>query len=496
MNLLPIISSTQMQQIEARAFEAGQSQQLYMETAGAAIASELEAFLVTPNEVGTIYLLVGKGNNGGDALCAGSLLVQKGYSVTSFCLYPQSECSPLSQKMAKAFQEAGGQLTEIFQPPQFEKGIIVDGLAGTGWKGKAEGLLANVIEAANQSELPIFSVDIPSGLNGNTGKVESVAIEATHTLFLGFPKTGFFIEQGWDHVGNLTPIDFGMPPSFTQELVAESFLMEEEEASKLLPKLKRSRHKYSAGYTLAVAGSPSMPGAALLSCLATLTVGAGIVQLFHPPHMQEALASAPYELIRKEFDISTLCEEAKRADSLLIGPGMGRDASALQTLKQVLSKLNLPTVIDADALFLLAQNPGIALPEKTLLTPHKKEMERLLKAPPNFENCQDFAKKHRVTIVLKGAPTTIFSPHTTPVIIPQGDPGMATAGSGDVLTGILGGLLAQGLPPFQASLLGTVIHGIAGEEGADTYTSYGLTASKLLKFIPDAIQILQPRREG
>jgi len=492
MKHLPVITSAQMKHVETKAFESGESEQFYMENAGKGIAHEMETYLVTPKEAGTVYLLIGKGNNGGDALHAGALLCGKGYKVVAFCLYPTNECSPLSKKMAKRFDKAGGNRIEIFHAPEFDKGVIVDGLVGTGFQGKAEGLLAEVIEKANKSKLPIFAIDIPSGLNGNTGEVESIAIEAHTTLYLGYPKIGFFLQKGWDHVGKLVHVDFGMPEKFSEDLMPEAFLMTEKEATDLLPPIVRSRHKYEAGYVIAVAGSPSMPGAAMLSCLATLKSGAGIIRLFHPGGMKEALSNAPYELIREEWDLvdpQRILEEGNRAKAFLIGPGMGRDPKAAKALETLLPRITTPAVIDADALFNLAERE-IPLPEKTVLTPHHGEMKRLLKKEATFENCQEYAATKKATIVLKGGPTVVFSPHTTPTIIPQGDPGMASAGTGDVLTGIIAAFLAQGLTPRKAALLGVVVHGIAGEEAAAAETSYGVIASDLIHFIPDAIGTL------
>lgn len=493
---MKIVTSMQMQQMEKNAIASGESELRYMENAGSGIARAIEEFLVTPDGSGEIYLLVGKGNNGGDALAVGEILAKKGYSVTAFCLYHASEHSSLSKKMAKRFEKAGGKTSLIFHAPEFKKGVIIDGLLGTGFEGKVEGLCAEVIEAANGSRLPIFAIDIPSGLSGNTGAVEGVAIMATETLFLGYPKLGFFLKNGWDHVGQLTPVDFGLPERFSEDILPEALLASEERAMALLPPIVRSRHKYQTGYVLAVAGGASMPGAALLSCLAALRAGAGIVRLFHPAEATAALAFAPFELIRESWDLkdpSRLFEEASRAKAFLIGPGMGRGPRVFQALETLLPKISIPTVIDADGLFVLSKKSAITLPEKTILTPHRMEMERLLGESLTTDRCKKYASRRNVTIVLKGAPTIIFFPHATPLIVPQGDPGMATAGTGDVLTGVLAALLAQGLSPPDAAVLGAVMHGIAGEEAADRFTSYGMIASDLIEYLPDAIGHLQQR---
>jgi NAD(P)H-hydrate epimerase len=234
-----------------------------------------------------------------------------------------------------------------------------------------------------------------------------------------------------------------------------------------------------------------MPGAAMMACLSALKAGAGIIRLFYPEGMEQELANAPYELIKEPWDLENparIEEETKRAKALLIGPGMGRSEEARHAASQLLAITPLPTVIDADALYFLAQNPEMAVPETSILTPHHEEMRRILDAPPTLKNCQDYAQDRSVTVVLKGAPTIIFHPHTIPLIVPHGDPGMATAGTGDVLTGILAALLAQGLDPRSAAALGVYLHALAGEFAAAHETSYGVIATNLIDYLPEAIE--------
>lgn len=492
---LPVISSEEMQRIEKLAIASGENEQRFMEEAGAGVALLVEKFLITPQSSGKIYLLIGKGNKGGDAFCAGEILVQKGYTVIAYHPFSLSKCSPLCQKMEKRFRSAGGTYQQIEEMPEFSsKGLIIDGLLGTGFHGEVEGLLAEVIEGANDSGLPIFSIDIPSGVDGNTGRVETIAIKADCTIFLGLPKIGFFLEQGWEHTGEMVWVDFGLPIEFLQQAEALAYLINEQEAAFAFPSPKRTQHKYERGYVLAVAGSINMPGAALMSCLATLRAGAGIVRLFYPHEMREELVSAPYELIREGWDLKDakrIFEEEKRAKALIIGPGMGRNEEAMHAIESVLAKTKLPSVLDADALYFLAQKPKMKLPKQVILTPHHGEMKRLLgDQEPDFSHCQKYVDRMNCTLVLKGAPTVIFHPHESPLIVPRGDPGMATAGTGDVLTGILGALLAQGLTPKDAAAVGVLLHAIAGEIAAEHETSYGVIATDLIHFIPEAIQTI------
>lgn len=481
-----VITADEMKRIEKMAIDAGEDELRFMENAGAGIARIVEAF--SPEE---ITLLIGKGNKGGDAFTAGAILLKKGFAVKAYHLYPLEECSPLCQKMGSLFK---GPIIPFTRETTFEKGVILDGILGTGFHGAASGIVAEAIEKANSSDLPIFAIDVPSGLNGSTGEVGTLAIQAHTTISLGLPKLGFFIGKGWNHIGDLVHVDFGLPQSAIDQANISAHLISEAKAAAALPKMERDRHKYQAGYILAVAGSSGMPGAALMCCQAALKSGAGIVRLFYPKQMKEELVSAPYELIREEWDLvddHRLIEEAKRAKALMIGPGVGRSEAAEKAVTKILQTTHLPCVIDADALFFIARNKTMKLPEKSILTPHHQEMERILGSPPTFAKCQAFVEEKQVTLLLKGGPTVIFHPATAPLIIPHGDPGMAKAGTGDVLTGIIAAFVAQGLAMRDAAALGALLHALAGEIAAEEETSYCVVATDLILYLPDAIQQLK-----
>lgn len=478
---LAVVTAQEMRRLEELAYKAGESEERFMERAGAGIAAALEKILLTPS-ARTISLLLGKGNKAGDAVMAGTLLLQKGYKVRAYLvLEPLQECSALCQAMAKRFQQAGGTI-QNFRADFPEPGLLVDGLVGTGFSGRAEGKLQEAIEAANASGMPILAIDIPSGLNGSTGEVGSIAIQATYTVTMGLPKIGFYIGKGWDLIGQLTIVDFGLPQKILSQVQPEGYLFDDQGAYQLLPKIQRSRHKYQRGYLLALAGSPGMPGAALLTCYAALRAGAGIVRLFHPSGMETELA--PYELIREEWKSDRFFEEGKRARAVAIGPGLGRNDEIFKLLRDLLPRLQLPTVLDADALFYLSKEPDTQLPKKCVLTPHHQEMQRLLGTEPTLQHCQEFVEKKQVTLVLKGAPTMVFQSGEKPLIIARGDPGMATAGAGDVLTGIIGALLAQGLEPYPAAALGVFLHALSGEMAATQKTPYAVIASDLIEALP------------
>lgn len=488
---IAVVTVQEMARLEQWACSDGASEKQFMENAGQSIAALTEHFIEENFLPRTVSLIVGKGNNGGDAFAAGLALLDKGFSVTAWHIFPVNACSALCQEMRQRFQKKGGVIHPLakYRPV----GVILDGLVGTGFKGKAEGVLAQAIEETNAADLPILAIDIPSGLNGTSGAVKSVAIRATQTLFLELPKIGFFINKGWDHVGTLAKAEFGLDHKYKEKAQAAAHLL--DPSNVILPPIKRTRHKYEAGYVLACAGSKEMPGAAILASYAALLAGAGIVRLFHFKHMAAELSSAPVELIKEEWDgksVGRIHAECMRAKALLIGPGIGRSKAAQAAIKKVLTFCTLPAVIDADALYFLSEHPKWDLHPHSILTPHRGEMHMLLSSfrAQGHDPIQSYVDHKKTTLVLKGAPTFIFHENATPIIVARGDPGMATAGAGDVLTGMIAAMLAQGLAPLPAACAAVTLHALAGEIGASHLTSYCLTASKILEFIPDAFHLV------
>lgn len=501
---MKVVSSKQMAYVESQAYRNGSTEEDFMEEAGRGVAEWIHFFVEKENFPNCVYLLCGKGNNAGDAYVAGSFLLEQGYSVMAHQVVPIADCSPLCQKNQKRFISKGGQYHEINDVEaelKFpEEGVIVDALFGTGFHGMAREPYASVIKKANQSDLPIIAVDIPSGLCGDTGIVDGEAIKATETVFLGLPKTGLFLQDGWNHVGKLRYVNFGLPKPYIAESDADFMMIYPPLVKPYMPSIVSNRHKYQAGYVIGLAGSPGMPGAALLASNAALRAGAGIVKLLHPEGMEGELSSSPYELIKVPYssnDNNAIIELMNSASATFVGPGIGKSSQARHLLQDILPKLEKPCVIDADALTIIAEEK-IQLPRETILTPHAGEMMRLLKhsAPKPgtkdfLDTCQAYAEKHGVTLVLKGGPSYVFHPEETIHVTPYGDPGMATAGSGDVLTGIIAALLAQGVPCKHAAALGVYLHGYSGEDAVELKTSYCLIASDIIDHLPSAFWSLK-----
>lgn len=502
---MKVVSSRQMKHIESLAYRDGASEEDFMEEAGSGVALVAHDFSERHSLDRHVVLVCGKGNNAGDAYVAGIHLLHLDYDVIAFQVLPISESSQLCQQKYNKFLAEGGHAVEIDSHEALAlpmKGLIIDGIFGTGFHGAVDEPIASIIHVLNQSGLPIIAVDIPSGLNGETGDAVGEVIHATETAFLGLPKTGFFLQEGWNRVGKLRYIDFGLPQQYIEESEADLIMLTAEVLRPFLPRLVRNRNKYQAGHVVGLAGSPEMPGAAILASISALQGGAGIVRLLYPEGMQQALVAAPVELIKTPFnsrDIDSIIEQMNKATANFIGPGIGRSSESLKLLQKLLPKLTKPCVMDADALTLWALSEEmIQLPEHTIMTPHLGEMKRLLKREDNLiidmqtlYTCQAFVDKHQITLVLKGGPSFILHPHEPIMVSPAGDPGMATAGSGDVLTGLLAALLAQGCQPHQAAALGTYLHGLAGEYAADDLTSYCMTATDILYRFPDAFRLIE-----
>jgi len=494
---MKVISSAQMSEMESKSYADGCKEEDFMEAAGIGIANYIKNFIKSNDLPKIVTLLCGKGNNGGDAYVAGYHLHQEGYHILAYQVGSTEKCSPLCQKNQNRLLNIDIEVINIESADAInfpEHGVLVDALFGTGLQSAPREPYASIINKANDSGVPIISVDIPSGLNGNTGLVEGSVIDATTTIFLGLPKKGFFLNEGWNHLGKLHCVDFGLPKKHIDVLEVNFTMFYEEMLHSMLPKMVSNRHKYQAGYVVGLAGSPGMPGAANLSSAAALRSGAGVVKLLHPHGMEAELSSSMYELIKipyKKNDTDLILEYMNHASANFIGPGLGLNESSENLIKEIIPKLQKPTVIDADALTIIAKN-NIPFPKNAILTPHIGEMRRLLaiteKGPIDdifIQKCQTYAQTNKVTLVLKGGPSFVFHPDKMTVVNPYGDPGMATAGSGDVLTGLIASLLSQGMNPEDAAIAGVFIHSYAGEIAAHELTSYCMTATDIIDHFPD-----------
>jgi len=484
-----VVDSNTMKLVEERAFSLGRRAEQLMDAVGSCLAEHVERLANEMGSFPTIVLLSGRGNNGADGYTALKLLQNKGFPTVSWQIGDVSPETLLAQREA-AYINSGGRIVyfpEILQTA--EPTIIIDGIYGLGFRGRPEEGASKAILWANAHTGPVVSIDIASGVDPTTGEVPGEAIYADYTLACQFPKRGSFLGRGWEHSGQMLLAE--LPLEIAR---SDLYLMEPGDVSALLPRKQRTQNKYSSGSVVALAGSSGMMGAASLACEAILRVGAGYVRLLLSEMGGEG--ALPREVVKtvpksSEEWISWL----QCADSVLVGPGLGRQR--LDLLDLLWPHIKVPAVVDADALYWLSKR---AVPEweaqGKVLTPHLGELSRLIQKEvvsvdgPLLQQLRTLSSVTQSTIVLKGAPTYLFSEGKPTIVMPQGDPGMATAGTGDVLSGMVSSLLAQKLSPLHASMLATWLHGTAGEIAARELTGYSLLASSLLQKVPLAIKTL------
>ncbi|MEL7432161.1 MAG: NAD(P)H-hydrate dehydratase [Chlamydiota bacterium] len=478
--------------VEALEKSANDSEKELMQKAGALIAKAISR---KNAQNLPLLFLIGPGKNGQDGLEAALLLKEQGHDPTLFV----HEKTLSWSKKGKRYQKI-----ESFYPLSFaieamrsSSYFIVDALLGMGCTRPCSDLLLEIVQSVNASGNPVLSVDLPSGLNSDTGEVLSDAIQATWTICLGAYKVGLFFQKGIEKRGLLELGEIDLPLEKGTPIYR---LVEKDFVKTFLPNIPKTRNKYDAGLVLGFAGSGAMMGAAALASKAALRSGAGLVRLYHGT---SHLAPFPPEVMAEPWKNGLWESCLSRAKSVFIGPGIGRGEEAQDLLGKVLASWQGPLVLDADALFLL-KDSWEKVPRDSILTPHEGEAKRFFHQKEQVstfrfhETIGAFAAQRAAYVLLKGAPTVLFSPKGTPHLIDRGSPGSATAGSGDVLTGVVAALLAQGASQKacefsyaqKAALFGAFLHAIAGELAAKEKTVYGVLASDIVEKIPKAYQSL------
>ncbi len=456
-----------------------------------------------------VVIFAGPGNNGGDGLAVARMLLRQKYKVKVCVVSTSDKYSKDCQTNIKRLEK----LTNIIYikktgdiPEISDKSIVVDALFGSGLSRPVEGLFATVIEKINASGATVVAVDMPSGLFSDRAvdaKSATIA-RAGYTFSFQLPKLAFLFRQNEQFVGKWQVLDIGLDQNFIAQAETDYQWVDEEMAAGLVKNRNKFSHKGDFGKVLLIAGSHGKMGAAVLGAQACLRTGAGLLTLHIPKKgydiiqisLPEAMAS-----VDKHADYFTKLKkkEVNLYDTIGVGPGIGQEKatkSALAKLLKNAKQFNKPMVLDADALNICSQDESLLklLPADVILTPHPKEFERLGgKAKNDFhrlELARQFARKHKTHLVLKGAYSAIVTPKGKVYFNSTGNPGMATGGSGDVLTGILSALLAQGYAPLEASLLGVFLHGLAGDLAAKKQGQEALMASDITAAIPAAYQQL------
>lgn len=451
----------------------------------------------------SVCIVCGTGNNGGDGLAVGRLLNEKNYKVKIYTIKKSDSASD-------DFKANEKRLDGLLKPnvisnsdeiPGFSANcIIIDAIFGSGLNRVVEGLHAEVIRAMNGSGSTLVSIDIASGLFADHHTFEGAIVKADYTVTFQVPKLAFFMPENDEYVGEWHIIDIGLMEEAVESQSCNYFMLANEMIGEVLVPRAKFSHKGNHGRALIMAGSYGKMGAAVLCARAALRTGVGLLTMNIPSCgygiMQSAVPEAMV-LVDEGDHFLTSYGDVSLYDALGIGPGMGKEQETVYSLIQSLQAFGKPVVIDADGLNIISEHREILeiLPANTILTPHPKEFERLAGSwSDDFERLEKqiaFSKENDVIVVLKGAHTSISLPSGDVYFNSSGNPGMATGGTGDVLTGIITSLLAQNYLPENAAKVGVYLHGVAGDLAAEIIGEVGMIASDVVDFIPDAYQNLR-----
>jgi NAD(P)H-hydrate epimerase len=534
---MKLVTSEQMRKIDKTTIEEiGIPGLELMEKAG--LGSALLAKRNWDGEVENkkVVIFCGKGNNGGDGFVVGRYLASWGTEVEFYLLGKKEEVKGDALVNLKKAIDLNLPVKEILKekefPSELKADLIVDAIFGTGFKGKATGLEEKAIQLINSSRIKVLSIDIPSGLDADTGLVEGVCVKADSTPTMGLPKIGQFFFPGKSYCRKVEVIDIGVPQNVIDEQKLNLNLITEEMVKSFLPHRPGDVHKGNCGKVFLLAGSTGMTGAATLASLSCLKAGAGMAILGIPKSLNEIMEIKVTEVMTKPLPdvrkkgalalrgLGEIMMALKWADCVALGPGLGQHFETVELVRRLVTRIELPMVIDADALNAIAKDSSILNQAKAplILTPHIGELSRLINVPieeiskDRIKYALDSAKKFNCVLVFKGAPTIISEPEGEIYVNPTGNAGMATAGSGDVLTGIITGLLAQMImlknsevgsvgqdikkSMLESALAGVYIHGLCGNLAKEEKGEMGMIAGDMMEKLPKALKQIRCNKEG
>jgi len=528
MHAMKILTARQMRRIDERTErEHGVAADTLMDNAGRRVAEALLGIYPALSSMNPL-ILCGKGNNGGDGITAARHLRSFGVMSRVVLLASPGALEGIAAAHMLRARDAGVTIESVPDEAAWKEvagtlddhALIVDAVLGTGLQGGARGLAARVIDSMRDASGEKVSLDIPSGLSGDSAEIPGPALRADHTIALACPKIPHVFPPATALVGRLHVVDIGIPPEAIDEESVDLNLVTEDEAAALIPIREADSHKGDFGRVLVVGGSTGKSGAAAMVALSALRSGAGLVTAATGATAQKILAGQVMEMMTEalpetpEGSLSAAAAPvleglSKQADVLAVGPGLTAREETSALVRDLVSRTSLPVVLDADGLNAFA---GRATEldggsRVLILTPHPGEMARLLSAPgakpmtaadvqsDRVALARSFAVDHGCYLVLKGYLTVVAGPDGQAWINPTGNPGMATGGSGDVLTGVLAGLLAQGLSPLDACLAGVYAHGLAGDLASADHGETSLIAGDIIEFLPEAFLQLERAAE-
>jgi NAD(P)H-hydrate epimerase len=462
---------------------------------------------------GTVGVAAGRGNNGGDGFVMARCLQRKGIPVTVFLFSEKARIKGDAAANLNLLDALGVPVIELADVAAFDarrsllrhQRIWIDALLGTGLASDVRGYFSTAIDFINRRNRPVFAVDIPSGLNADTGQICGTAIRAVATATFGFAKLGHVSYPGRTHTGDLKIIEIGIPPHVAAETGCRQHLITPAALKEQLPVRSAAAHKGHTGHLLVLAGSPGKTGAAAMAAASAVRAGAGLVTLGVPISLNPLLETMITEAMtvglaetahgamdESAFETVMSLLEGKRC--LAVGPGIGTAEATGRLLNRMIEACPVPMVIDADGLNLIAAQPSMLSTRRAamVLTPHPGEMARLSgRSTADIQrdrigHARAFAEKHQVHLVLKGAATLVALPDGNVFVNPTGNPGMATGGMGDVLTGLIAGLIAQGMEVGAAAVAGVFLHGSAADRLTVKKAPVGYLATDVMDEIPEA----------
>lgn len=507
---MKILNQQEMRRLETIAIEDYQmTSRLLMENAGRSIFDYIKDL---NQNFSKVIILCGLGNNGGDGFVLARQLINKNIPFEIFIIGDADKIKGdalLNLEILKKLEIDINTIEDKYKIRSLEQiidknDLLIDAILGIGIKGPVRELAAEVIEVINSSNNMVISVDLPSGVDSDSATIGNIAVKADTTITLGLPKFGNILFPGANYNGELIIGHVGISPKIADGIESKTYIITKEMIRRYIPKRIADSHKGTYGKASVVAGSRGLSGAAILTCLAALNSGIGIIELFIPESIDLIISTKVVEIITRPIketpnglldlsSINTVVKGIKASDVVAIGPGCGNSNELLELVKQIIKTSEVPLVIDADGLNALSKNIEILKDEnrksKVVLTPHLGEMSRLINRPieeikrDKISIVKEFTKEYNVILVLKGARTIVGLPNGEIYINVNGNSGMATAGSGDILTGLIASLIAQGVEPGKASLLGVFIHGYSGDLVANDKGEYGMLAEDIVKSI-------------
>jgi NAD(P)H-hydrate epimerase len=513
-----LVTAAQMQELDRRAItERGIPGLTLMENAGRGVVESMERHLGSLAEARPL-IVCGKGNNGGDGFVVTRLLLEKDAKPDCILLGRAADLTGDALGNYQRLADSGFKVREVssgayIDPLFLNRKVIVDAMFGTGLTRAPSGLAAEAIELISCSGAYVVAVDLPSGLNSDTGTPYEPCVRANLTVTMAQPKLGLWLYPGRALAGKVEVVDIGMPspevPSPKSKVQSpepdQTWLLDAEHVRAILPRRRPDGNKGSFGRALLIVGSRSYSGAAILAGRTAVRSGCGIVQLAVPEGIVDVVAASVVEAVKSPLPqtadaalspaaLKALLDMSAEAQAVAIGPGIGTDRPTRKLEIDFLTEVKKPTVVDADGINNLVGCldllPSIKPP--LVLTPHPGEFSRLTGLKPADINAdrigisRRFATEHKVVLVLKGASTVIAAPDGTVYVNPTGNSGLASGGTGDVLTGLITGLMAQGMSPLDAACAGVFLHGLAADIAVQSLTEYCLAAGDLPHYLPQA----------